>query len=57
MSVREKLLTKELKLTRFDWFKKTKGTLKLRCADHGLSTAGNPVEGVIPYLHSVFFVG
>ena len=44
MSVREKLLNKERKLTWFDWFRKTKGTLKLRCADHGLSAMGKKAE-------------
>ena len=46
MSGREIVLSKEKKLTRFDWFRKTKHTLRLRCTDHGLSTTGKKADSV-----------
>lgn len=44
MSGKEVILNKEKKLTRFGLFKKTKHTLKLRCADHGLSSVGKKAD-------------
>ena len=48
------MLTNERKLTRFDFFKKTKRELKLRCADHGLLTTGKKadlIERLFDFLH------
>ena len=44
MSGREAILNKERALTQFEWFRKTKHTLRLRCADHGLSTTGKKAD-------------
>ena len=54
MSARDIILSKERKLTRFDFFKKTKRELKLRCADHGLLTTGKKadlIDRLFDFLH------
>ena len=54
MSARAKILEKDRLLTRFEWFRKTKETLKLRCADYGLPTTGKKadlIDRVFAYLH------
>jgi len=54
MSAREVILEKERRLTRLDWSKKTKHTLRLRCADHGLPTTGKKVDLIdrlFTYMH------
>ena len=45
---------KKRRLSRFDWFRKTKNTLQLRCAAYGLSTVGkkaNLIDGLYAHLH------
>ena len=45
---------KERRLSRFDWFRKTKNTLQLRCAAYGLSTVGkkaNLIDRLYAHLH------
>ena len=47
---------KERRLSRFDWFRKTKQTLQLRCAAYGLSTVGkkaNLIDRIYNHLHPV----
>jgi len=54
MSAREVILEKERRLTRLDWSKKTKHTLRLHCADHGLPTTGKKVDLIdrlFTYMH------
>ena len=54
MSARDQILEKDRKLTRFDWFRKTKQTLRLRCADNGLQTDGKKavlIDRLFNFLH------
>ena len=54
MSCREIVLSKEKKLARFDWFRKTKHTLRLCFVDCGLSTTGKKavlVDRLFTFMH------
>ena len=54
MSAQGIILSKERKLTRFDFFKKTKHEVKLLCADHGLLTMGKKadlIDQLFDFLH------
>ena len=54
MSAQDIILSKERKLTMFDFFKKTKREIKLCCADHGLLTTGKKadlIDRLLDFLH------
>ena len=55
MSAQDQLHEKDHKLTRSDWFGKTKQALRLRSADNGLQSNGNKsdlINRLFNFLHS-----
>ena len=54
MSAREVIKEREKRLTKYDWFRKTKQTLQMRCTEYGLSTTGKKaelIERLFSHLH------
>ena len=44
MSARESMLENDRKMSRFDWFRKTKHTLRRRCTQYGLPATGKKAD-------------